>query len=415
MTVSVFTLGCKTNLYESGQIVERLNKTGCTAFHGLKQADVFVINTCAITREAEKKSRQAIARARRLNPNCRVIITGCASQKDAGQFADIPNVTAIFGVDNKTRIINEINNVGAYVTEPSSKYLEQGAASQERTRAFVKIQDGCNNFCSYCIVPYLRGRSRSRKIADIVAEIASLKSCEVVLIGIDISQFGRDTGESLPELFTALQPYNIRVRLGSLEARVVTDELLESLTKINFCPQFHLSLQSGCDETLKRMNRKYTTQQYKTAVDKIRSVFPNAGITTDIIVGFCGETEQEFATTCKFAEDAAFADIHVFPYSPREGTVSYNWQDVDAQVKQDRAERLGLIKQKLKKQFAQSFVGKTCSVLVERKRNGLWEGYSKEYLRVYFTGSVHPNDVVDVKITEPYLDGALGQCVIRNA
>lgn len=415
MTVSVFTLGCKTNLYESGQIVEQLNKAGYAAFHGLKQADVFVVNTCAITREAEKKSRQAIARARRLNPNCRVIITGCASQKDAGQFADISNVTAIFGVDNKTRIINEINNVGAFVTEPSSKYLEQGVASQERTRAFVKIQDGCNNFCSYCIVPYLRGRSRSRKIADIVTEIASLKSCEVVLIGIDISQFGRDTGESLPELFTALQPYNIRVRLGSLEARVVTDELLESLTKINFCPQFHLSLQSGCDETLKRMNRKYTTQQYKTAVDKIRSVFPNAGITTDIIVGFCGETEQEFDVTCKFAEDAAFADIHVFPYSPREGTVSYNWQDIDAQVKQDRAERLGLIKQKLKKQFAQSFVGKTCSVLVERKRNGLWEGYSKEYLRVYFAGSVHPNDVVDVKITEPYLDGALGQCVTRNA
>lgn len=415
MTVSVFTLGCKTNLYESGQIVEQLNKAGYTAFHGLKQADVFVINTCAITKEAEKKSRQAIARARRLNPNCRVIITGCASQKDAGQFADIPNVTAIFGVDNKTRIINEINNVGVYVTDPSSKYLEQGAASQERTRAFVKIQDGCNNFCSYCIVPYLRGRSRSRKIADIVAEVAALKSCEVVLIGIDISQFGRDTGESLPELFTALQPYNIRVRLGSLEARVVTDELLESLTKINFCPQFHLSLQSGCDETLQRMNRKYTTAQYKAAVDKIRSVFPNAGITTDIIAGFCGETEQEFDATCKFAEDAAFADIHVFPYSPREGTVSYNWQDVDAQVKQDRAERLGLIKQKLKKQFAQGFVGKTCSVLVERKRNGLWEGYSKEYLRVYFTGSVHPNDVVDVKITEPYLDGALGQCVMRNA
>lgn len=411
MTVSVFTLGCKTNLYESGQIVEQLNKAGHTAFHGLKQADAFVINTCAITKEAEKKSRQAIARARKLNPDCRVIVTGCASQKDSAQFSDISNVTAIFGVDNKTRIVNELANKGVFVTEPSAEYFEQGLACQERARAFVKIQDGCNNFCSYCIVPYLRGRSRSRKIADIIAEVAALQSCEVVLIGIDISQFGRDTGESLPQLFEALRPFNIRVRLGSLEARVVTDELLESLTKINFCPHFHLSLQSGCDETLKRMNRKYTAEQYKTAVDKIRRVFPDAGITTDVIVGFCGETDEEFASTCKFVQDVAFADIHVFPYSPREGTASFDWQDVDPLTKQARAEHLGEIKLGLKKQFAESFTGKTCSVLAERKRNGLWEGYSKEYLRVYFTGNVKPNDVVDVKITAPYLDGALGQCV----
>ena len=409
MTVSVFTLGCKTNLYESGQIVERLNKAGHTAFHGLKRADAFVLNTCAITKEAEKKSRQLVARARKLNPDCRVIITGCASQKDASQFVNLSNVTAIFGTDNKTRIVNELNSVGVYVDEPSSAFVEQGVAGQERTRAFVKIQDGCNNFCSYCIVPYLRGRSRSRRIADIVSEVASLQSAEVVLIGIDISQFGRDTGESLVQLFEALQPFNIRVRLGSLEARVVTDELLNSLTKINFCPHFHLSLQSGCDETLKRMNRKYTTAEYMAAVNKIRRVFPDAGITTDVIVGFCGETDEEFATTCNFVQSVAFADVHVFPFSPREGTVAFGWQDTDAQVKQSRAEALGLIKQTLKRQFAESFVGKTCSVLAERKRNGLWEGYSKQYLRVYFTGDVRPNDVVDVEIVKPYLDGALGQ------
>lgn len=415
MIVSVFTLGCKTNLYESGQIVEQLNLAGHKAFHGLKSADVFVLNTCAITKEAEKKSRQAIARARRLNPNCRVIVTGCASQKDANQFADIPNVTAIFGTDNKTRIVNELTSSGVFVTELPTVYAEQGAASQERTRAFVKIQDGCNNFCSYCIVPYLRGRSRSRKIADIVAEVAALQSSEVVLIGIDISQFGRDTGESLPQLFEALRPYNIRVRLGSLEARVVTDELLESLTKINFCPQFHLSLQSGCDATLRRMNRRYTTAEYMNAVNKIRKVFPSAGITTDVIVGFCGETDEEFAVTCSFVQKVAFADVHVFPFSPREGTVAYNWQDVDAPTKQKRAEQLGAIKQQLKTQFAQSFAGKICSVLVERKRNGYYEGYTKEYLRVYFKGDCNPNEIVDVEVVEPYLDGALGQCVTRNA
>lgn len=411
MVISVFTLGCKTNLYESGQIIQQLNNAGHKAFHGLKSADVFILNTCAITKEAEKKSRQAIARARKLNPNCRVIITGCASQKDSVQFADIPNVTAIFGVDNKTRIVNQLSNSGVFVSELPSTYLEQGFACQERTRAFVKIQDGCNNFCSYCIVPYLRGRSRSRKVADIIAEVKTLNSAEVVLIGIDISQFGRDTGESLPMLFSALSDCNIRVRLGSLEARVVTDELLDSLTKINFCPQFHLSLQSGCDETLKRMNRKYTTDEYFEAVNKIRKVFPTAGITTDVIVGFCGETDEEFAVTCKFVQKVSFADIHVFPYSPREGTVSYNWQDVDAQTKQYRAEVLGKIKQQLKMQFAQSFVGKTCSVLVERKRNGYYEGYTKEYLRVYFTGNAKPNEIIDVEIVQPYLDGALGKNV----
>ncbi len=412
MTVSVFTLGCKTNLYESGQIIEQLNKAGHKAFNGLKQADVFILNTCAITREAEKKSRQAIARARKLNPECRVIVTGCASQKDSKQFADIANVTAIFGTDNKTRIVNELNSNGVFVSALPSVYAEDGFAAQERTRAFVKIQDGCNNFCSYCIVPYLRGRSRSRKIADIVAEVKTLVSSEVVLIGIDISQFGRDTGESLPQLFQALSCCDIRKRLGSLEASVVTDELLSTLTQINFCPHFHLSLQSGCDQTLKRMNRKYTTDEYFSAVNKIRKVFPNAGITTDVIVGFCGETEQEFAETCNFVQKVGFADIHVFPFSPREGTVAYNWQDVDAQIKQFRAEKLGQIKQQLKTQFANNFVGKTCSVLVERKRNGYFEGYTKEYLRVYFKGDCKPNDIVNIKIAEPYLDGALGTLTV---
>lgn len=413
MIVSVFTLGCKTNLYESGQIIEQLNKAGHNAFHGLKYADVFVLNTCAITKEAEKKSRQLVARARKLNPDCKVIVTGCASQKDANQFSDIPNVSLIFGTGNKTRIVNELSNDGVYVSELPSSYEEQGFARQERTRAFVKIQDGCNNFCSYCIVPYLRGRSRSRKIADIVAEIKTVNSAEVVLIGIDISQFGKDTGESLPRLFNALQPFDIRIRLGSLEARVVTDELLDSLTRINFCPHFHLSLQSGCDTVLKRMNRKYTTDEYFNAVNKIRNVFPTAAITTDVIVGFCGETEEEFAATCEFVKKVEFADIHVFPYSPREGTASYKWEDVNAATKAERSRKLGEIKQELKTRFAKSFVGKTCSVLAERKRNGLFEGYTKEYLRVYFTGDCKPDDIVDVIITEPYLDGAKGKIVKR--
>lgn len=411
MKVSVFTLGCKTNLYESGQIVAALNAQGHQAVHGLVPAEVFVLNTCAVTGEAERKSRQAVQRARRLNPDCKVLIVGCAAEKNARQFADLNNVTFVKGVANKTAIVNEIERSGVDVERLPSVFAENGFSSQERTRAFVKIQDGCNNFCSYCIVPYLRGRSRSRKIADVVKEVANAHSAETVLIGIDISQFGRDTGENLPQLFQALQGVNTRIRLGSLEARVITDELLQSLARVNFCPHFHLSLQSGCDSVLARMNRKYTTDEYFDAVCAIRKVFPQAAITTDVIVGFCGETEEEFAQTVAFLNKVRFADIHVFPYSPREGTVAYNWKDVDGATKTHRAEVLGKLKEQFKRDFALGFVGKICEVLAERKRGGLWEGYTKEYLRVYFTGDAQVGQTLNVQIKEPFSDGAKGEII----
>lgn len=385
MVVSVFTLGCKTNLYESGQIVTALCQAGHDAFLGLKRADVFVLNTCAITQEAEKKSRQLVARARKLNPDCRVIVVGCASQKNQSQFDGIANVTYVCGVADKTSVVRHLLDSGVDVQAVPSSYAETVFATQERTRSFVKIQDGCNNFCSYCIVPYLRGRSRSRKIADVVQEVKACNSAEVVLIGIDISQFGKDTGESLPQLFNAIADAGVtaRLRFGSLEESVVTDELLTALQRVNFCPHFHLSLQSGCDATLKRMNRKYTTAQYAAAVDKIRSYFPLAAITTDIIVGFCGETDEEFAQTCNFAEQIAFADVHVFPYSPRKGTVAYGWQDVDPHTKTARAKKLGEVKLALKSAFDGKFVGTCQSVLVEENKKGFWQGYTPQYVRVY--------------------------------
>ena len=376
---------------------------------GLKRADVFVLNTCAITKEAEKKSRQLVARAKKLNPNCRIVVVGCASEKNQEQFQNIENVTFIKGVANKTKIVEEIERVGVQVDAIPTEFHADVFADQERTRAFVKIQDGCNNFCSYCIVPYLRGRSRSRKIADVVAETEAANSLETVLIGIDVSQFGRDTGESLPELISALTSVNTRIRLGSLEASVVTDELLAALSRANFCPHFHLSLQSGSNTVLKRMNRKYTAQQYFEAVQKIRNTFPTAGITTDVIVGFCGETEEEFLETCNFVKKVGFADIHVFPYSPREGPVAYNWQDVPAGVKTARANALAEIKQQLKTDFANKFAGTVQEVLCERKRAGFFEGYTKEYLRVYWKGETKVGDIVKVKIGNVYLDGAKGE------
>lgn len=408
MVVSVFTLGCKTNLYESGQIITALENAGHEAFHGLKRADVFVLNTCAITQEAEKKSRQLVARARKLNPDCRVLVVGCASQKNYKQFEKLPNVTFIKGVAEKTKIVDEILRGGVELQPLPEAFCEEGFAAQERTRAFVKIQDGCNNFCSYCIIPYLRGRSRSRKIEDIVEEVKKENSPETVLIGIDISQFGRDSGESLPQLMRALKGTKTRIRLGSLEESVITEEFLQSLSEINFCPHFHLSLQSGSTSVLRRMNRKYTAEQYFEAVKKIRDYFPDAAVTTDIIVGFCGETEEEFDETLRFVRKVGFADVHVFPYSPREGTVAYAWQDVDPAVKTRRAERLGELKKQLKTEFCTRFIGTEQEVLCERRRNGLFEGYTKQYLRVYFSEPCKPGRIVHVKINGVYSDGASG-------
>ncbi len=407
MKISVFTLGCKTNFYESQQIVAALKQLGHDASEGLEKADIFVLNTCAITAEAERKSRQAVARARKLNPDCRIVVMGCASQNNATQFENLDNVTFIKGTEGKTDVADILENAGVGICPPSDRYSETLFADGQRTRSFIKIQDGCNNFCSYCIVPYLRGRSRSRKIEDIVNEVRQATSEEVVLIGIDITQFGRDNGTSLAQLFDAL-PDDKRYRLGSLEESALTEDVLESLKRKNFCAHFHLSLQSGSDSVLKRMNRHYTAQQFADGVRLIRGYFPDAAFTTDVIVGFCGETEEEFEQTCRFVEQIGFADIHVFPYSARKGTVASRWEDTPAEVKHLRAERLGEIKRKLKSDFLNSQIGKTEEVLAERSRNGMWEGYSRNYTRVYFKGNATEGQTVKVIAKELYKDGVKG-------
>ena len=407
MKISVFTLGCKTNFYESQQIVAALKQLGHDASEGLEKANIFVLNTCAITAEAERKSRQAVARARKLNPDCRIVVMGCASQNNATQFENLDNVTFIKGTAGKTDVADILENAGVDICPPSHRYSETLFADGQRTRSFIKIQDGCNNFCSYCIVPYLRGRSRSRKIEDIVNEVRQATSEEVVLIGIDITQFGRGNGTSLAQLFDAL-PDDKRYRLGSLEESALTEDVLESLKRKNFCAHFHLSLQSGSDSVLKRMNRHYTAQQFADGVRLIRGYFPDAAFTTDVIVGFCGETEEEFEQTCRFVEQIGFADIHVFPYSARKGTVASRWEDTPAEVKHLRAERLGEIKRKLKSDFLNSQIGKTEEVLAERSRNGMWEGYSRNYTRVYFKGNATEGQTVKVIAKELYKDGVKG-------
>lgn len=417
--ISVFTLGCKTNLYESQQIIHALLERGFDAFDGLKRADGFILNTCAVTHEAESKSRQAVARARKLNPDCVVFVVGCAAQKNAQQFADIDNVVFVGGNADKTAIVDRIEQFLPTLEQKQVEfddnilpyeYHHTIDATKSKTRALVKIQDGCNNYCSYCIVPYLRGVSRSRTIDSIVQEVrANADAKEFVLLGIDISQYGLDIGVTLADLITALQFVKGRIRLGSIYADAINDQLLTAM-QVNACDHFHLSLQSGCDNTLRAMNRHYTTAEFAKAVERIRKFFPDAGITTDVIVGYPSETEEDFATTCEFVREVAFADIHVFPFSPRKGTVAYGLKPIDKAVMDERVNRLTQIKHQLKSDFADKYIGKRVQVLIEEYKKGFWSGYTTNYLRVFTDNKqLNENDLVELVVEEKFNEGVLGK------
>jgi len=406
-TVAVFTLGCKTNSYESGQIAAALKNIGYDVSEGLIKADIYVLNTCAVTAEAEGKSRQAVARVRKLNPDCKIIVTGCAAEKNAAQFEKLPNVTLISGNANKIKICEAVNNCGVIVKPIEKNYVHYIDAEHQKTRAYVKIQDGCDNYCSYCIVPYLRGKSRSRSIESILSEVSSQNAKEYVLNGIDISQYGKDIGSSLTELLKALSGVNARIRLGSIYQNVIDDEFLRAMKK-NVCKHLHLSLQSGCDNVLKSMNRHYTADDYFKTVCKIREFYPDCGITTDIIVGFPTETEKDFVDTCEFTKKVGFSDIHVFPYSPRSGTKAYELGKIDSAEMKSRVERLTEIKKELKDAYIEKFLGKRASVLVEEKKGDMNVGYTDNYIRVYIGEKAKIGDIVDVTLTEKFKEGVIG-------
>ena len=267
--VSVFTLGCKTNLYESRQLVAGLKNAGYRACEGLEKADIYIINTCAVTNEAERKSRQAISRCKKLNPDAKILVCGCAAQHDGGQFSE--NVNFVAGTADKLRLIEQLNSTGCLRDELPTEYRKgEIFAAHCKTRDFIKIQDGCDNFCSYCIVPYLRGRSRSRSIGDVTAEAENSGAKEIVLTGVDISSYGKNTGTSLAALCRALKDVPARKRLGSLEVSVVSDELLDAMEEGGFCPHFHLSLQSGSAEVLRAMNRTNICARWKKSAPYFR-------------------------------------------------------------------------------------------------------------------------------------------------
>ena len=408
MKVSVLTLGCKVNKYESDSIIFELNKRGYDASDKLEWADVYIINTCAVTNEAEKKSRQMIERARKFNPNAKIAVMGCASQNRPEQFSD-RNIDIVIGNANKMKIVDMLEGKTNIQQELPIQYEDDMYSQQTLTRAFLKIQDGCNNFCTYCIIPYLRGRSRSRELSSIVAEVEKLPADvkEVVLVGIDVADFKVGNEKALGVLLKRLDVFGKRLRLSSMEDNLVDDKFMQELSSVkNFCPHFHLSLQTGCDEVLKKMNRKYTTAEFEQSVNLIRKYFPLAGITTDVIVGFPTETEENFADTMKFIEKIGFSQLHIFPYSQREGTAASKlYKDLSGSVKADRAKRLEELGQKLKIDFIKK--NSFGRVLIEEKNGEFCEGYTENYIKCYIKGDFAVGEIVDVKIIEPFKDGAL--------
>ena len=407
MKVAVLTLGCKVNKYESDALIFKLKEMGFDATDKLEYADFYVINTCAVTNEAERKSRQMVERCHKFNNNAKIFIMGCASQNRPLQFGE--KVNFVQGVANKLEIISHFQEIGNKIYNLPDVYEDDLYSAQTLTRAFIKIQDGCNNFCTYCIIPYLRGRSRSRSMESVISEVEKLPQDvkEIVLVGIDVSDYKQNGKRVLIDLLERLDCYGKRLRLSSMEDNLIDEDFVERLSKLkNFCPHFHLSLQSGSDEVLKKMNRKYTTIDFMNSVNLIRKYFKNAGITTDVIVGFPTETEEDFEKSCEFIKKVNFSDLHIFPYSKREGTVASKiYKDLPKSVKNERVKVLEEIKKKNKLNFIKK--NDIVEILIEEEKNGAFYGYSKNYIRCVLKGNFKVGEIVRAKIIEPGLESTL--------
>ena len=404
MKIAVLTLGCKVNKYESDALIFKLRELGFEAVDTLEEADAYIINTCAVTNEAERKSRQMIERCRKYNERAKIYVLGCASQNRPMQFED-KGVTFIQGVANKLKIIDHLEDKGEDIYKLPLKYEDDLYSAQTLTRAFIKIQDGCDNFCTYCIIPYLRGRSRSRSVESVISEVEKLPKevKEVVLVGIDVSSYSSN-GNLLIDLLERLDKFNFRLRLSSMEDNLVSEDFVRRLSRLkNFCPHFHLSLQSGCDKVLEKMNRKYTTADFKHTVELIRRYFPLAGITTDVIVGFPTETEEDFEETVKFIKEIKFSDLHIFPYSNRTGTVASKlYKDLPKSIKIERGKCLEEIKKRDKLEFIKK--NDIVEILLEEEESGVFYGYSKNYIKCKIKGNFKVGDVVKAKIVKADLN-----------
>lgn len=424
MNILFHTLGCKVNQYETEAMREALLNWGHTNDKNLS-VDAVIINSCTVTAESDRKTRQLVRRMRRENPNAIIALTGCMVQAFPDEAKKITEADIVIGNRDVTKIVNAINsydnkrvfeidkhqNGDSYNTIGLSKF-------NERTRAFMKIQDGCDRFCTYCIIPFARGRIRSRAVSDIKAEAQRLAAngySEIVLVGINLTSYGKGEDYNICDAVDAVCEVNgiKRVRLGSLEPDHITDEMLNRFKiQPKFCPQFHLSLQSGCDATLKRMNRHYDSAFYEDLVNRIRNTFTDAAITTDIMVGFAGETDDEFNQSLNFAQKIGFARAHIFAYSRRSGTVAAGLKNqVSTTEKQLRSHQMAEITKQTEIEFLKSQIGNVYPVLFENQENGVAEGYTPNYTRVIIdtekalTGQIY--DVLIKSVQDDYCVGEL--------
>lgn len=429
-TVAFHNLGCKVNDYEMDIMQQKFTENDFHIVPFSQKADIYVINTCTVTNMADRKSRQMLHRAKKENPDSIVIAVGCYVQTATEDVLKDLSVDIAIGNNKKAEIIEILNDYLKenrpdlfgrvidinHTNEYEQMFLEETA---DRTRAYIKIQDGCNQFCSYCLIPFARGRVRSREMGDIVKEIEGLSNRgykEFVLTGIHISSYGittpNDLSENkLAELLEKIQalPKVKRIRLGSLEPRVVTEEFAERISRLDkLCPHFHLSLQSGSNETLKRMNRHYTAGQFMEGVDLLRKYFDNPGITTDIIAGFPGETDEEFEECFEFAKQVSFYEMHIFKYSKRKGTVAEKLPNqVKDEIKDIRSHRLIELGEDLSIRFRESYIGKTRPVLIEEKTTvegkEYYIGHTPEYIKV----AVEKDDIIENEIYQIVVEKAL--------
>lgn len=421
---ALHNLGCKVNSYETQVMQQMMEEAGYEIVEfGKEPADVYIINTCSVTNIADRKSRQMIHKAKKLNPDAIVAATGCYVEA-AGDNVD-EDVDIAIGNNEKSRLVEILDSYFADVSEEKHIHADINKvtdfddmfmeAPMEHTRAYVKIQDGCNRFCTYCIIPYVRGRIRSRQKDDIFNEVSSLalKGCaEVVLTGIHLSSYGLDMGGNAPGLIDIIEMINgiegiRRIRLGSLEPRIVTEEFAKRLAACEkICPHFHLSLQSGCDATLIRMNRKYTTGEFAKGVEILRRYFDNPAITTDVIVGFPGETQEEFDITYEYLKQIKFYELHVFKYSRRKGTMADKMPDqVDEQIKSARSDRLLELDERLSTQYREKYIGQDICVLTEEvnviEGTAYMTGFTPTYVKVAIPvdnmPDIQPNMLVTVR------------------
>lgn len=394
MRVAFYTLGCKANQYDTQTMIQAAERAGheIVPFEG--QADAYVINSCSVTQESERKARQMIGRVKRNHPGSHILVAGCYSQRDAAEVLSIQGVDAALGTADRSRIAEVLEGLEKggrrdYVEDVMHRESfeeEDARPAMERARAYIKIQDGCDRFCTYCIIPYTRGAVRSRSLEGIRNEALQVRRAgkrEVVLTGIRIASFGKGTPYGLADAVEAAASVpGLRVRLGSLDPDEMEEDFLKRVAGIDgFCRHFHLSLQSGCDTVLKRMGRRYTTAEYLDTVNRIRHWMPDASFTTDVMCGFCQETEEEFEQTCEFVQKVGFLKMHVFPYSKREGTAAARMGGhLPNAVKHERAEKLIQISEKMEREFLSALIGTEQEVIFEQEdESGLYQGHARNY------------------------------------